>query len=367
MRKFLIFIMPLLLVACGGVDNEGGKDAEFKSISLCADSVAINEVLAPYSCKVVDGSVLLVSENTSKALFHYRLPDWTFLDTMFARGEGPEDVGFPIFMDTDEHSVWLTDIMRGNTSRLSIKEGRVNVDTVYSQNITGVRIMVDAAMMGDRYTLERRSSGGDWNNIDKIYPDYLYVTDVTDGSIKDSMAVYSYNEIESSTNENGQISLLARIRNAPATAICGNKVLLYYPWMDFVQTFTVNDGHIENYREIGQHRTFEEVLAMDWKEIYENRRKYCDIIASDDKYIYLRVSEYEIESSTNEEGEKTINEIPHRLYVDVCDWELKPIVRYDLDKVSARECVVDIYNNKIYAWNSDLDFENVYIYSYNLK
>ena len=76
-------------------------------------------------------------------------------------------------------------------------------------------------------------------------------------------------------------------------------------------------------------------------------------------------NEYEIEEVIDEEGEKTINEIPHRLYVDVCDWELKPIVRYDLDKVSARECMVDIYNKKIYAWNSDLDFENVYIYSYN--
>ena len=149
--------------------------------------------------------------------------------------------------------------------------------------------MVDAAMMDDRYTLERRSSGGDWNNIDKIFPDYLYVTDVTDGSLKDSMAVYSFNEIETSTNENGQISMLARIRNAPATAIYGNKVLLYYPWIDFTQAFTINDGHIENYRESGQHRTLEEVVAMDWKEIYENRRKDCDIIACDDKYIYLSV------------------------------------------------------------------------------
>lgn len=366
MRRILIFIIPLLLVACGGVDNEGSKDVEFKTISLCADSVAINEVLDPYSWKVVDGSVLLVSENTSKALFHYRLPEWTFVDTMLSRGEGPEDVGFPIFMDTDEHSVWITDIMRGNTLRLSIKEGRVNIDTVYSQNITGVRIMVDAAMMGDRYTLERRRSRGGWDNTEKISPDYLYVTDITDGSIKDSMAVYSFYEIETSTDENGHItSLRATIKNIPATAICGNKVLLYYPWIDFIQTFTVNDGRIENYREIGQHRTFEEVVTMDWRGIYENRRKHCDIIACDDKHIYLRVSEYEIEDAIDEDGEKTINEIPHRLYVDVCDWDLNPIVRYDLDKVYARECVVDIYNNKIYSWNSDLDFENVYIYSYN--
>lgn len=365
MKKLLIFIIPLLLVSCGSIDNEGSKDVEFKTISLCADSVAIKEILAPVSHKVVEGNVLLLSEASSKALFHYRLPDWRFVDTMFARGEGPEDVGYPIFMDTDEHSVWITDIMRGNTLRLSINEGRVTIDTTYSQNITGVRIMVDAAMMDDRYTLERRSSGGDWNNIDKISPDYLYVTDVTDGSLKDSMAVYSFNEIESSANENGQVSLLARIRNIPATAIYGNRVLLYYPWIDFVQTFTVNDGYIENYGEIGQHRTFEEVVALDWKDIYKNRRKDCDIIACDDKYIYLSVSEYEIEEVIDEEGEKTINEIPHRLYVDVCDWELKPIVRYDLDKVSARECMVDIYNKKIYAWNSDLDFENVYIYSYN--
>ena len=42
MKKLLIFIIPLLLVACGGADNYGSKDVEFKTISLCADSVAID-------------------------------------------------------------------------------------------------------------------------------------------------------------------------------------------------------------------------------------------------------------------------------------------------------------------------------------
>ena len=79
----------LAVGACGGAkkDAEGFPPAK----TLVADSIAIEEVLQPSLGGIYGDYAVLVSRMTSKVVFRYRLPDWTFVDSSFSKGGGPDD------------------------------------------------------------------------------------------------------------------------------------------------------------------------------------------------------------------------------------------------------------------------------------
>ena len=86
-KRLIPFCMAALLAvgACGGgakKDAEGFPPAK----TLVADSIAIEEVLQPSLGGIYGDYAVLVSRMTSKMVFRYRLPDWTFVDSSFSKG-----------------------------------------------------------------------------------------------------------------------------------------------------------------------------------------------------------------------------------------------------------------------------------------
>ena len=86
MKPNAIFLLlgVLGLCACGGEGNASGELPEL--ITLQADSIAVEQILAPQQIAVKGDVALILSQKTDTVFYAYGLPDFRFLYKQGAAG-----------------------------------------------------------------------------------------------------------------------------------------------------------------------------------------------------------------------------------------------------------------------------------------
>ena len=106
------------LYACGGGGNASGELPE--PITLQADSIAVEQILAPQQIAVKGDVALILSQKTDTVFYAYGLPDFRFLYKQGVRGEGPDEFLSPIAMPTGGEDVFSVRTYRGGQRTMEL-------------------------------------------------------------------------------------------------------------------------------------------------------------------------------------------------------------------------------------------------------
>ncbi|MDD4820793.1 MAG: hypothetical protein PHD21_08175 [Flavobacteriales bacterium] len=375
MKKTLIAIVSVMTVAFFAACASGEKaynSMGVETADLIADSVVVEEILKPSEWCVMGDEMLIISSETKKAVFRYRLPEWIFVDTSFSRGEGPEDVGSYVSLcQSNDSSVWISDLVKSSTRKLSISASELKVDTTLTKSKSkgGVSISMNGdVIFSDHYIMKQMRSNMSMSNITDISPEYLFCYDLKDSMrVVDSLFIYSMKKTQINTDAKGNIaSISIVIYNNPVIATRGKKMLLYYPTIDVAQYLTVGeDGHLSQSKIIGEGPTFEQLSGIDWEGKIKEQTQNKNIVGATDDYVFVSITDIKKETEVVDGEEKEV-EKPVKLSVVAYTWDMTPVKEFVLNHPEASTVIVDSQRGKIYARNAGEDFENVYIYNYEL-
>ena len=104
------------LYACGGGGNASGELSE--PITLQADSIAVEQILAPGQITVKGDVALILSQKTDTVFYAYGLPDFRFLYKQGVRGQGPDDFLMGSMVSCPSRSEFAYYDIYGRTVRL---------------------------------------------------------------------------------------------------------------------------------------------------------------------------------------------------------------------------------------------------------
>lgn len=118
MKPNTIFLLlgVLGLCACGGEGKASGEHPE--PITLHADSIAVEQILAPGQIAVRGDVALILSQKTDTVFYAYGLPDFRFLYKQGIRGEGPDDFLMGSMVSCPSRSEFAYYDIYGRTVRL---------------------------------------------------------------------------------------------------------------------------------------------------------------------------------------------------------------------------------------------------------
>lgn len=360
MRKIVsiltAFTAVLALGACGG--GSQAKDAEgFPAAELlAADSIAIDEILEVNNIVLCRDYAAIYSPKTSKVLFMYRLPEWEFADSSLVAGEGPDDLSQAYLMDNNkrENALWLSEPNRQRISRYDLSGSSVRKaksipgtsnDWIFGGTVCGDTLLVYSKLNFD----------------DGEY--YMYTARLADSLKKlDTLRCFSKSEIKVTTT-NGGVSKYATMRNTPSLKINGDRLAAWYGETGSMLIYRLGtDGSFQLEKSFGEPLTYEKVKNIDFKGQKKDYTENLAEVSTD--HIYMIRTQYDRvpdETPDPENPRKVVS-----LEVKVYDWDMNPVKKYGLDKKDARRILVDESHGKIYAYDWNLDFEQVYTYGYKL-
>ena len=344
-----------MICACGGA-SQGARDAEGfpPARELAADSVAIDEILQVRDIVLCGDYAAIYTPKTSKVLFRYRVPDWTFVDSSLVTGEGPDDLsqnGNLLPADHTSNVLWVSEPMRQKICRYDLSS----------------TVRKTASVPGGR---------GDWIFSAQVCGDSLAVYGKFDFSAKayclrvmrlaDSLRVADSLRcpVKSEVHTEGNSSW-ARLFNTPTVALSREgRLALWYDLMGTMMTYRITaQGRLEPEDTFGQSLTQQLVDGTDFEAL--TKRDYSEALAevSDSHIFMLRtrydraaVGEYDSDSSRRVE----------ELEIKVYDWAMNPVARFRLDHPSASRVLIDPARGRIYAYDPREDFEQVYTYRFEL-
>ena len=361
MKKVVLCIaIAAIMYACGGSD---GKKSSFPQYEYCqADSVAINEILAPREADVFMNEfyVVFLSPKTAKVFYRYSIPDFTFMDTTFTRGEGPEDVGYPYMWKNNlpGSDFWFFD---GN--KREIKKCSIGPEEIAVSKVIGKDEMVNRAspfrstVVNDKYVVYDPIS---WTESRS----HIVVASLSDSMrVLDSIPTLAFVEVKELGGGRAAIST-----NTPNVAIYGSRMMCVYPMLGTSIRYDIkNDGSIEYVTTYGKEYTYDDVKNIDWKTRNQSAEFSTQVKACTADYIFMCKRKYErVEEIAPETGESEQVIKWTGVSIEVYDWEMNPVKEIELNKKEANTVLVDVYRNKVYAWDSKKDFEKVYIYDFKL-
>ena len=342
------------LCACGTgsrtLDAEGFPQAE----TLVADSVVIDEVLQPQSFTVSADYAVLFSPKTSKVLWRYRLPDWTLADSSFVQGGGPDDFGsYVSFLETSETSepvFWLTDVLHRCAVRFDQSAGALVKTAHKAYPVSGSALVVGDTLLAYPYSRQDALST-------------FYLAAMRDTlAVLDSVPGYSTMKMDIQ-QEGGKIqSISVRVYNTVQTAVCGDRIALWYPGTRHLQVYRVADGNrlelVGQYGDGPLDQAAVDAYLAQAGTVYSEDN--VGLLAVDGKYLYFLEKTRKKEEDSSRPGAAPTVE---RLDIKVYDWTMTPVRKYRLDHPTAEKMLPDVANGKVYAWDPRLDFEQVYVYS----
>ncbi|MDD4820792.1 MAG: hypothetical protein PHD21_08170 [Flavobacteriales bacterium] len=355
MKRLFLFIIVFETIFFASCSLEK-KDEYFPSSEmLSADSIAINEMLNPTSVELTEFYAVVCSPKTSKVIYRYSIPDWTFMDTTFSKGEGPEDMIYPIALksNTISEDVWVFDQNKYELRLLHLSPE----DVTMTKKITDKDVITPiyawyGKVVNNRYLIER--------NLNRTTGEtYMYSYDLSDSlRVKDSLLTLSVSQIK---EVKGGWS--ATTTNVPTVNIYGGRMMLYYSVLGASYKYSIaKDGTFTLEKVFGQDYTYQEVKNMDMEQFSSKANSYANALGSDDKYIYmLRVAFDRIQ---DEEG-KSIKVT--KTSVEVYTWDMEPVKEFVLNKTDACEVYLDVAHSKFYAWDTKNDFEQVYVYDFSME
>ena len=229
MEKRLIPFCMAALLAVGACGGGAKKDAEgFPPVkTLVADSIAIEEVLQPSWGGIYGDYAVLVSRMTSKVVFRYRLPDWTFVDSSFSKGGGPDDLLYGFLQGTNnaDGTFWVSEPARQLLMQFGDKDGRLQKlrtvrngtsRSVYFGQVFDNRILVCDYRAG----VEETTEGVDTHQFSFTIGDSL--------SLADSLQCFSKTYVDM-RREGNMIYTTSISYNKPQYKAWGDRLAVWYP------------------------------------------------------------------------------------------------------------------------------------------
>ena len=356
----IAFVTAFALGACGGAsqkDAEGFPPAE----TLAADRIAINEVLQPSWCGVYGDYMVLVSPQTSKLIFRYKLPEWTFADSTFVKGGGPDDLqyGFLEGTNNSDGTFWLSEPVRKALMKFGTKDGKLEkLRTV--ANDTRFRVYFGQVLSDKVLVSEKQDENNQSTDESKTH---LYSAVLGDSlTVADSLLCYTKSAVQ--ITQNGEMTYMStRTYNKPALKAWGDRLAVWYGDTQNLLVYKVNgDGKMNLEKTFGDTLSHARIESVDVKG-YKWEKPTPELITVTDKYLYFQLITYDkpFSQATRENPPVVVtNEIK------VYDWDMKPVRKFELDKKEASRVFVDEPHKKIYAYDRRLDFEQVYTYDYKL-
>lgn len=349
-------LIGAVMYSCGSDsglrDYEGFLPAE----TLTADSVAIQEIFHPSWGNIFGDYAVLVNRTGGKVLFRYHLPDWTFVDSSFVQGGGPQDLLYAFMEGSNcsDNSFWLSEPPRNEMMK-------------YEMDAQGLK-KVRSVRMNEKPTVY----------FGEVFDDEVVVCTDNDG---ESGQVHLYAGVlgdtltwEDSVRCHTKVTVMQEVRgemiytttwtyNHPQIKSSGDRLAIWYPNTENLAIYRIRrEGMIVFEKMWGNPLTYEMVEAVDPQQ--KKAVTYTQsIVGATDKYLYFQKLTFDKPDS------EATRENPLQLLsseIKVYDWSMNPVKKFELDKMIFGQVFVDESKGKIYMYDRRTDFEQVYIYDYEL-
>ncbi len=356
MKKILVVsaaIAVFLLSGC--TTGEKYSDSFAQPIPLLVDSIKINQIVQVEDWTKAGDKAVIFSPLTENVFYVYKLPEFRFLYDFGQKGGGPED---------------FAEFMR-------LAEGNLMNDDLYVYNNgTAQGALSVISLLDDSYTQKRlRDVRKGFNYIisDSVWIGYYPLTiDWKDMSANGYMTIWngegetiqelpllshtgqlgiSYRDPQ---NKSG-IEIQGGVYNRAGVAANGKKLVIYYPDAFRMEFYKLNPGGtIELEKSLGETYTLDELNKMDMAG--RKKGESLTLLRATDDYIYAFKYEYK------NDGEEWISV---RSFVEIYDWGGEGVVKYDLGRYFDKY-IVDEKARKIFCYNTEFDFDYVYVCDYKL-
>lgn len=346
----------LLAVSCGG---SGGKDAEGfpAGETLAADSIAIEQVLSVSGWNLYGDYAVIFSPQTEKTLFRYRLPDWTFVDTTFSLGEGPDDFGQYVSLlggnDPRSSAFWIGDVIKGRMARIAAQDGGVLGKTVRGRYVVGQQ----SAVFGDTLVAYSTQEGEREAHIrTAVLADMLAPLDSVPGCSQRKIDI---------KQANGQIeSVRVLTYNAGQMIGAADRLAVWYPGTKNLAVYRIGTGgRLSEEGVYGEAPLTQEAVDAYVEAHPDFAPDDFSLIAADREHLYFLEKEREKPQQALPEGTyPPVKSVAIKVY----DWQFRPVAKLLPDHPSASDVRIDLLRRKIYAYDPQVDFEQVYVYEYEL-
>lgn len=351
--KKIALLFPLLCItaiftACGA-DKTAKDTFDLPAVLDAPDSIAIDQILAPQIWRIAGDKALILSQKTDSAFFVYRLPDFKYLYSFGAKGEGPDDFSYPYLRTQDVASspLYLEDMAKGtqygyhigdqNAQRTGKQKGKLYNILFYIND--SIAFQTTADFSGEFFKGKYRTiaTTGDNPTIDSLVP------------------LTYFKSMKVSHFENGGFGVSGRYYNDPQFVYNNGRLVMLYGDVRRTDVYDISpEGKITLKQSFGDPSTSEQINAMDLENTQRGEAYYG--IQGTENYIYVLSGDYRKEK----DGRKLL-----KSYVEVYDWEGNPVKKFDLGRAFSR-FLVDEPHGKIFCYDGSQDFEQVFVYDYKI-
>lgn len=333
----------ILAVSCSGAGNATGFD---NPIAVQADSIAVDQIIKPSQWAMCNGKAVVVSESTDSVFYVYSLPDFGFLYAWGHRGGGPGE--FPNY-------VRFVDSADGDTGSLTLENYRGKTFDAFEAGDREMTLKKTSSTFPDQTTfLESRPLPSGWLTTKRVSggKEYLYTRSPKDGSVRDSVMLYTL--VKAEYDDKGNMRSLSRM-NSPRIVARNDRVAVVYQNVVRVDFYRVSaEGKLELLKAVGEPLD-EAVLERLRTMRSESRQNGIMGYFSTGKYLYTLYLDLELDWET-----KYANILEKIVYV--YDWDGRQVRAFDLEK-PATDILVSGDDRLLYARNLQEDFDKVYVYN----
>ena len=353
--SLFVAFMVFFLIACGG-ESKTNKDADFSNPEkIQADSVVINEILKPQSWYVVNDKAIVLSPESEYIFYVYDIPSWNFLYAFGQNGQGPQDFLYPYIFDSGKYKdrlivrTYSANGVRDRVIRFEDKMAEIETDTAMGRKYLNFRYRLNDSVLIKSAAPAWQS--GDFNSE---YKSYYYTMD-SEGKNIDSILTMVVSNAKFEVSDRGFSQKSGGVFNLDKSKLIGNKFYIIYSDVRRIDIYNVSpEGKFSLEKTIGDTSTWEEVNKMNIPDIQTGEE--VNTVTWGEKYIYIFVCSFENQGTWR----KVINS-----YVEVLDYDGNKVKKYDLGRNFTR-FMADEKNNKFYVYNSEYDFEKVFIYDFKI-
>lgn len=356
MKKILVASVAIAAFLFSGCTaGEKYSDSFAQPIPLPVDSIKINQIVQVEDWTKAGDKALIFSPLTEAVFYVYKLPEFRFLYSFGQKGEGPDD--YSEFMRLAEGNLMNDDLYVYDNGSMS---GPVSVialsDNSYTQRrVRGVRKGFNY-IVSDSVWIGYYPQTVDWK--DMSVRGYMSLWDKQGENIWELPLLSHTGQFSISyrdpQNKSG-IEIQGGVYNRAGVATNGKKLVIYYPDVFRMEFYKLNpDGTLEFGKYIGEDYTLEELNKIDMSG--RKKGEVLTLLRGTQDYIYAFTYGY----NNDGDGRK-----PVKSYLEIYNWDGKGIAKYDLGRYFDKY-IVDEKVRKIFCYNTEFDFDYVYVCDYKL-
>lgn len=364
--SFCAAVSALLAVGCGEKaqdvrDAEGFPPAQ----ELTADSIAIDQVLQPQWGGVYGDYAVLISPKTSKVVWRYRLPEWTLADSSLVMGGGPDDLQYAFLQGSNgaDEAFWISEpIKHALLQYAGGPDGKLRkVRSVANETPLSVYF---GQVMNDRVVInDRRAHDFDMGSAEGVET-YLYSSLLEDGRFRvmDSVLCHTVSRVQ--VKKEGEMTYVSTwTYNNPTYRCWGDRLAVWYGDTENMLVYRVDDaGKMTLETTYGDTLALAGVREADMENIQYGQAYPPRFVAATQKHLYFQKLTLDRPLSQNPDEPFRVQE--HEILV--YDWVMNPVAKFRLDRLSNDRAYVDETRGRIYTYDPNEDFEQVYVYRYDL-